>query len=97
MFIATACFGNEEQGPDVVAVSQAVFNNKDVCGKQMSVTCIGGKKPAKCRSTNKIFVKIVNVCPPDICPGDMDICLSKEAFTQIADINSEEVQVDIAW
>ncbi|KAK1362681.1 hypothetical protein POM88_047155 [Heracleum sosnowskyi] len=91
---STACFGDASQGPDVVAVSPAVFNAKDVCGKQMGVTCVGG---AKCKSTKKIMVKIVNVCPPDICPRDDDISLSKEAFTKIADINAEEVQVDVTF
>ncbi|KAK1362212.1 putative rlpA-like protein, double-psi beta-barrel [Heracleum sosnowskyi] len=84
---SSVCFGDESRGVDVVAVNPAVFNAKDVCGKQMGVTCVGG---AKCKSTKKIMVKIVNVCPPHICPRDDDISLSKEAFTKIADINAEK-------
>lgn len=65
---ATACFGDQDQGPNVVAVSQTVLNSKGVCGEQIEVMCIGGAKPNTCKNNNKIKVKIVNVCPPTNLP-----------------------------
>ncbi|GER52089.1 expansin-related protein 2 [Striga asiatica] len=85
-YVASACFGNEDQGTMIAAANLDLFNNRAACGQSYTVTCTGGN----CRN-GAVTVKIVDFCPP--CgPDQLD--LSQEAFAVIADPSAGRIQID---
>ena len=65
-------------------MSKKIFK-KEPCGQHMKVKCVG---PPKCDDVDlEIYFQIADECPPDFCPQDNDICISKFYFA-IADTTS---------
>ncbi|XP_021755346.1 EG45-like domain containing protein [Chenopodium quinoa] len=82
----SSCYGNEDQGTMIAAVSSDIFQNKQACGHMYRVTCTG----ANCRG-GSVTVKVVDLCPGCSANG---FDLSQEAFSAIADINAGRISID---
>ena len=80
--IASACYGNTDNGVWIAAAGAALWNGGAVCGQTYNVRCTGATNgvPHPCR-VGSVTVKIVDQCPG--CPAALD--LSQEAFAKIAD------------
>lgn len=75
LLAASACYRNTYQSDDVAAVSDALWNNGEACGKIVNVRCIGATNlaPQPCKLNISVAATII------------DYCLSKYVFSVIAD------------
>ncbi|XP_059440023.1 EG45-like domain containing protein [Corylus avellana] len=92
VYVPSACYGYEDQGVMIAAVSDALWANGAACGRMYSVTCTGPTNqgvPQPCRGT--VTVKVVDRCPG--CDAN-NIDLSQEAFSAIADPNAGKINID---
>ncbi|XP_059440102.1 EG45-like domain containing protein [Corylus avellana] len=92
VYVPSACYGYEDQGVMIAAVSDALWENGAACGRMYSVTCTGPTNqgvPQPCRGT--VTVKVVDRCPG--CDAN-NIDLSQEAFSAIADPNAGKINID---
>ncbi|XP_030515511.2 EG45-like domain containing protein [Rhodamnia argentea] len=81
-----ACYGFGDQGVMIAAASKAIWNGGAACGQSYQVECISARNlgvPKPCREGASVVVKIVDLCPANVCRGTID--LSREAFASIAD------------
>ena len=92
--VSSACYGYQDQWVMIVTASDALWNNGAACGKMYSVSCIGATNqgvPQPCKS-GSVTVKIVDRCPSPGCQATID--LSQEAFSAIAEIVAEKINID---
>ncbi|KAK7854869.1 putative eg45-like domain containing protein 1 [Quercus suber] len=84
LLAASACYRNTYQGDDVAAVSDALWNNGEACGKIVNVRCIGATNlaPQPCKLNISVAATIIDYCPSRGC-GTTN--LSKYVFSVIAD------------
>ncbi|CAL5375079.1 unnamed protein product [Camellia sinensis] len=78
----------------IVTTSDALWNNGAACGKMYSVSCTGATNqgvPQPCKGGG-VTMKIVDRCPSLGCQATID--LSQEAFSAIADIAAEKINID---
>jgi hypothetical protein len=93
IYIASACYGYEDQGVMIAAASDDLWDDGAACGIRYTVTCTGPTNqgvPQPCRGT--VTVKIVDRCPSPGCQATLD--LSQEAFSVIADLNAGKITID---
>ncbi|KAK1354579.1 hypothetical protein POM88_047840 [Heracleum sosnowskyi] len=90
------CPDIKNPGKFTVAVNSQIISNRGYyCGDGMRVMCgVNGNKPY-CKHAKFVDVKLVAECTPEQCPGENDIILSKEAFSDIANIS--EQKIDVGW
>lgn len=86
VYTPSSCYGYQDQGTMIAAVSSDIFQNKAACGSMYRVTCTG----ANCRG-GSVTVKVVDLCPGCSANG---FDLSQEAFSAIADINAGRISID---
>ena len=86
VYTPSSCYGNDDQGTMIAAVSSDIFQNKGACGKMYRVTCTG----ANCRG-GSVTVKVVDLCPGCSANG---FDLSQEAFSAIADPSAGRISID---
>ncbi|KAL5224469.1 hypothetical protein ABZP36_011108 [Zizania latifolia] len=88
---ASACYGNQDNGKMIAAVSDELWAGDKICGKMFTVRCVRGTNavPNPCHS-GTITVKIVDHCPG--CNGTLD--LSKEAFATIGNPVAGKIVID---
>ena len=93
LLIASACFGNQDEGYCVAGGGDELWDNGAACGRQYSVICTGatnGGVPQPCTG-GAVTVKIV-----DYNPGAATIInLSPLAFLTIANLNAGSVYVNV--
>jgi hypothetical protein len=92
LYIASACYGNEDKGVMIAAVSEALWENGAACGRMYSVTCTGPTNQGvlqPCRGT--VTVKVVDRCPG--CDAT-NIDLSQEAFSAIGNPNAGKININ---
>uniref|UniRef100_A0A7C8YU67 Expansin-like EG45 domain-containing protein n=1 Tax=Opuntia streptacantha TaxID=393608 RepID=A0A7C8YU67_OPUST len=92
-YYPSSCYGNENQGTMIAAVSADIFQNKAACGRMYRVTCVRGTnlgvaQPCKGGS---VTVKVVDLCPGCSANG---FDLSQEAFAAIADPAEGKIIID---
>ena len=90
---ASSCYGNENQGTMIAAVSADIFQNKAACGRMYRVTCVRGTNagvPQPCKG-GSVTVKVVDLCPGCSSNG---FDLSQEAFSAIADPAEGRIIID---
>ncbi len=89
--VASACYGNQNNGVMIAAAGDAIWNGGAACGKFYTVQCTGARNavPHPCKA-GSVTVKIVDHCPG--CPSTLD--LSREAFSKIADPVAGIINID---
>ncbi|KAL2939875.1 EG45-like domain containing protein [Bienertia sinuspersici] len=79
-YTPSSCYGFQDQGTMIAAVSSDIFQSKAACGRMYKVTCTG----ANCKG-GSVTVKVVDLCPGCSANG---FDLSQEAFSMIADTSA---------
>ncbi|CAL1358559.1 unnamed protein product [Linum trigynum] len=87
-YVPSACYGFEDQGVMIAAVSDPLWNNGAACGRMYNVRCTG---PRNCKA-GSVTVRVVDRCPSPGCQVTLD--LSQEAFTQIADPDVGRINIE---
>ncbi|CAI0394097.1 unnamed protein product [Linum tenue] len=82
------CYGLEDQGVMIAAVSDPLWNNGAACGRMYNVRCTD---PRNCKA-GSVTVRVVDRCPSPGCQVTLD--LSQEAFTQIADPDVGRINIE---
>ncbi|CAI0394099.1 unnamed protein product [Linum tenue] len=92
-YVPSACYGLEDQGVMIAAVSDPLWNNGAACGRMYNVRCTD---PRNCKvrnacktTTAAIIVTVVDYCKA--CTGDLN--LSRGAFSRIANPDAGKVRV----
>lgn len=90
---ASACYGYVDNGVMIAAASDALWNNGSACGRMYSVRCTGATNQGVRQPCNgcTVTVKIVDYCSPG-CGGTTD--LSREAFSNMVDLNAGKIQIE---
>ncbi|KAK3227074.1 hypothetical protein Dsin_006936 [Dipteronia sinensis] len=94
-YVPSACYGFEDEGVMIAALSEGLFNGGAACGQYYQVTCVSGTNqgtPHPCLGNGPVTVRIVDKCPAGSCRGTID--LSQEAFASIADTASGSINID---
>ncbi|KAM7252624.1 hypothetical protein ACFE04_008133 [Oxalis oulophora] len=88
------CYGMENHGNMVAGVSDALWDNGNVCGKKFLVQCTGGvnQAPQTCKWGKSVVVEVIDYCEAG-CQGIIN--LWEDAFNVIADTNAGIVTVNI--
>ncbi|KAK9715542.1 hypothetical protein RND81_06G171900 [Saponaria officinalis] len=92
-YTPSSCYGNQDMGTMIAAVSADIFQNKAACGRMYTVTCTSGTNlgvPMPCRG-GSVTVKVVDLCPGCSANG---FDLSQEAFSVIADPNEGRININ---
>ncbi|KAK9715544.1 hypothetical protein RND81_06G172100 [Saponaria officinalis] len=93
VYTPSSCYGDQDQGTMIAAVSADIFQNKAACGSMYTVTCTSGTNlgvAMPCRG-GSVTVKVVDLCPGCSANG---FDLSQEAFSVIADPNEGRINID---
>ncbi|XP_038697039.1 EG45-like domain containing protein [Tripterygium wilfordii] len=92
-YTPSKCYGNQDKGPWVAGVNDALWNNGAACGRRYRVRCTGGANlaPHPCKPGTSVVVTVVDYCKR---PCNGIINLSKQAFSQIADTDAGKVKVE---
>ncbi|XP_027333536.1 EG45-like domain containing protein [Abrus precatorius] len=94
VYVPSACYGYQDQGTMIAAAGDSIWANGAACGKMYSIKCTGATNqgvPQPCKG-GSVTVKIVDRCPSPGCQATID--LSKQAFSQIADLNAGKIKID---
>ncbi|XP_074271890.1 EG45-like domain containing protein [Silene latifolia] len=92
-YTPSSCYGFQDMGTNIAAVSADIFQNKAACGSMYTVTCVSGTNqgvPMPCRG-GSVTVKVVDLCPGCSANG---FDLSQQAFSAIADPNAGRININ---
>ncbi|KAK3036475.1 hypothetical protein RJ639_030822 [Escallonia herrerae] len=93
--LASACYGNQDQGVMIAAVGESMWNNGAACGTTYTIRCTGPTNqgvPQPCTG-NSVTVRVVDRCAG--CQANQ-FDLSQEAFTVIANPDAGRINIDYA-
>ncbi|KAJ4709419.1 EG45-like domain containing protein [Melia azedarach] len=93
-YVPSACYGFQDQGVMIAAVSDPLWDNGAACGRMYRISCTGRTNDGvlqPCRG-GSVTVKVVDRCPSPGCQATID--LSQEAFSQIADPAAGKINID---
>ncbi|KAK9715545.1 hypothetical protein RND81_06G172200 [Saponaria officinalis] len=92
-YTPSSCYGFQDQGTMIAAVSANIFQNKAACGRMYTVSCTSGTNLGVARPCRggSVTVKVVDLCPGCSANG---FDLSQEAFSVIADPNEGRININ---
>ncbi|KAL0926764.1 hypothetical protein M5K25_003014 [Dendrobium thyrsiflorum] len=88
----SACYGNSDNGTNIISVSDSLWDNRNACGRKYGVWCTTASEAMfqNCSGDNGYEVTVVDYCGH--C-NDFTMLLSQEVFSALTNTENGVIQI----